>query len=87
MTFFIIQPTERRSANVSIWRLSTILTPNMQRHSDKVIKGKTPQLPIIAQVFGHVASKRRHCSAFELKKQVIKTFISLLEFSLNVGKV
>ena len=35
------------------------LTPNMmQRHSDKLIRGKTPQLPIIAQVFGHTASKR-----------------------------
>ena len=25
----------------------------MQQHSDKLIRGKTPQLPIIAQVFGH----------------------------------
>ena len=60
------------------------MTPNMQRHMDKVIRGKTPQLIIIAQIFGHTASKRRHCSAFEQKKQVIKTFISLLKFSLNV---
>ena len=55
-------------------------------HLDKVIGGKTPQLPIMAQVFRHTASKRRHCSAFELKNQVIKTFISLLKFILNVRK-
>ena len=42
-------------------------------------------MPIIAQVFGHTASKRRHCSAFELKNQVIKTFVSLLKFSFNVA--
>ena len=58
----------------------------MQWHSDKVIRGKTPQLPIITQVFGHTASKRRHCSAFELKNEVIKTFISLLKFSLKCGE-
>ena len=59
----------------------------MQQHLDKVIRGKTPQLPIIAQVFGDTASKRRHCSAFELNNKVIETFINLLKFSLNVGKV
>ena len=48
--------------------------------------GKTPQLPIITQVSGHAASKRRHCSAFKLKSQVIKTFISLLKFSLKCGE-
>ena len=63
------------------------MTPNVQGHSDKVIGGKTPQLSIIAEVFGHTASKRRHCRAFELKNQVIKTFISVLNFSLNVGKL
>ena len=52
-----------------------------------IIGGKAPQLLIIAQVFGHTASKRRHCSAFELKNQVIKTFLRLLKFIFNVGKV
>ena len=84
MTFFtIIQPIEKKHKYLKI----TILTPDMQQHSDKVIRGKIPQLLIIGQVFGHTASKRRHYSAFELKNQVIKTFISLLKFSLNVGKV
>ena len=57
----------------------------MQQH--KVIGEKTPQLLIIAQLFGNIDSKRRHYSACELKNQVIKTFIGLLKFSLNVGKV
>ena len=57
----------------------------MQQH--KVIGEKTPQLLIIAQLFGNTDSKRRHYSACELKNQVIKTFIGLLKFSLNVGKV
>ena len=33
-----------------------ILTPNIQWHlDDKVIRGKTPQLLIITQVFGHTS--------------------------------
>ena len=27
------------------------LIPNMQQHSDKLIRGKTPQLPIIGEIF------------------------------------
>ena len=50
----------------------------MQRHTHKLIRGKTPQLPIIAQILGHTASKRRHRSAFEMKNRVLKTFLSLL---------
>ena len=32
-----------------------------------------------------VGSKRRHCSAIEMKNQVIKTFPSLLKFNFNVA--
>ena len=71
--------------NLKIW----ILTANVQWHSDKVIGGKTPQLLIITEVFGHTASKRRHCTAFKLQSsnQLTKTFNSLLKFILNVEKV
>ena len=87
-SFFTVQTIEKRSANISTRRKSTILTPNVvKQHLDKVIGRKTALLLIIAQVFGHTASKTRHCSTFELKSQVIKTFISLLKFILNVRKV
>ena len=61
----------------------------MQWHSDKLIRGKTLQLPIIAQVLVTQLVKEDTAvsSAFEMKNQVIKTFLSLLKFSFNVGKV
>ena len=53
----------------------------MQWHLDKSNRRKD------TSVANHHSSIWSHSSAFELKNQVNKTFISLLKFSLNLGKV